>query len=350
MRALTVIPKQKNSLATAQMPEPDPSLGDLLVEGIAVGVCGTDHELAEGLYGWAPTGSERLIIGHEGLGRVLEAPAGSGFAEGDLVVGIVRMPDPVPCGACAHGEWDMCRNGQYTEHGIKELHGFAAERWRVQSQHTVTLDPGLASVGMLLEPTTVVAKAWEQVDRVGGRGWFDPKSVLITGAGPIGLLGAMIGRQRGLDVHVLDRVTDGPKPDLVAALGATYHHESVDEVLRSVKPEIVIEGTGAVPVIQAAVQDTQPYTITVLTGISNPGTQTSIDLGALNRDLVLDNGAVVGSVNANRRHYEAGAAALAAADRDWLERLVTRRVPLEQFADAFSPRDDDVKVTLSLHN
>ncbi len=348
MRALTVIPKQKNSLATADMPEPDASLGDLLVEGIAVGVCGTDHELADGLYGWAPEGSERLIIGHEGLGRVVEAPDGSDFSDGDLVVSIVRMPDPVPCGACAHGEWDMCRNGKYTEHGIKELHGFAAERWRVQSKHTVRLDPSLASVGMLLEPTTVVAKAWEQVDRVGGRGWFDPKSVLITGAGPIGLLGAMIGTQRGLDVHVLDQVTDGPKPDLVTALGATYHSEPVDDVLHAVRPEIVIEGTGAVPVIKAALHDSSPYTITVLTGISNPGSQTTVDLGALNRDLVLDNGAVVGSVNANRRHYEAGAAALAGADRDWLERLVTRRVPLEQFSDAFAPKPDDVKVVLTL--
>ncbi len=341
---------QKNSLATADMPEPDDGLGDLLVEGIAVGVCGTDHELAEGLYGWAPEGSQRLIIGHEGLGRVLEAPDDSGFTTGDLVVGIVRMPDPVPCGACAHGEWDMCRNGRYTEHGIKQLHGFAAQRWRVQSRHTVRLDPGLRSVGMLLEPTTVVAKAWEQIDRVGGRGWFDPTSVLITGAGPIGLLGAMIGTQRGMDVHVLDRVTSGPKPELVSKLGATYHSEPVDDVLKAVKPEVVIEGTGAVPVIKAALQDSQPYTITVLTGISNPGKETSIDLGALNRDLVLDNGAVVGSVNANRRHYEAGAKALAAADRDWLEGLVTRRVPLERFADAFQPKDDDVKVVLALQD
>ncbi len=341
---------QKHSLATADMPEPDPGLGDLLVEGIAVGVCGTDHELAEGLYGWAPEGSQRLIIGHEGLGRVVEAPADSDFSAGDLVVGIVRMPDPVPCGACAHGEWDMCRNGQYTEHGIKQLHGFAAQRWRVQSRHTVRLDPGLRSVGMLLEPTTVVAKAWEQIDRVGGRGWFDPTSVLITGAGPIGLLGAMIGAQRGLDVHVLDRVTGGPKPDLVKKLGATYHSEPVDDVLKAVKPEVVIEGTGAVPVIKAALQDSQPYTITVLTGISNPGKETTIDLGALNRDIVLDNGAVVGSVNANRRHYEAGAEALAAADRDWLEGLVTRRVPLEQFTDAFEPQDDDVKVVLTLQD
>jgi len=348
MRALTVIPGKAGSLSVEDMPAPDEALGDVLVDGLAVGVCGTDHELSQGDYGWAPEGAERLIIGHESLGRVREAPQDSGFAAGDLIVGVVRMPDPVPCGACAHDEWDMCRNGQYTEHGIKQLHGFAAEQWRVRSAHAVKLDPALAEVGMLMEPTTIVAKAWEQVDRIGGRGWFDPRSVLITGAGPIGLLAAMIGAQRGLEVHVLDRVTAGPKPQLVADLGAAYHSESVEQAIKSVEPDVVIEGTGAMPVLSAVLANPKPYAITVLTGISDPGEQATLDLGTINRTAVLGNSAVVGSVNANLRHYQAAAEALAAADLDWLERLVTRRVPLEQFADAFAAEEDDVKVVLTI--
>ena len=96
MRALTVIPLQAGSAAVTDMPEPEPGPGELLVDGIALGVCGTDREIAGGEYGWAPAGSERLILGHESLGRVREAPEGSGFAAGDLVVGVVRRPDPVP--------------------------------------------------------------------------------------------------------------------------------------------------------------------------------------------------------------------------------------------------------------
>ena len=348
MRALTVAPGRKSSLAVVDMPEPDQLLGDVLVQGLALGVCGTDREIDQGLYGEAPAGSDRLILGHESLGRVNEAPEGSGFAAGDLIVGIVRMPDPEPCGACAAGEWDMCRNGRYTEHGIKALHGFGSEQWRVRSDHSVKLDPQLGDLGVLLEPTTVVAKAWEQVDRIGDRGWFEPRSVLVTGAGPIGLLGAMIGAQRGLDVHVLDRVEDGLKPALVRELGGTYHTGDAAEVMRTVRPDVVIEGTGAVPVIAGVLSENVPYGIVVLTGISSPGVADGFDLGAVNRDLVLDNGAVVGSVNANLRHYEAGAAALAQADRDWLARLITRRVPLEDFAAAFAPQDDDVKVVLTL--
>ncbi|WP_446663602.1 glucose 1-dehydrogenase [Flexivirga sp. B27] len=348
MRALTVIPGESGSLAVQDMPDPDPALGDVLVDGLAVGVCGTDHELADGDYGWAPEGSQRLILGHESLGRVLEAPEGSGFAAGDLIVGVVRMPDPQPCGACAHGEWDMCRNGEYTEHGIKSLHGFAAEQWRVHAEHAVKLDPALESVGMLMEPTTIVAKAWEQVDHIGGRAWFEPESVLITGAGPIGLLAAMIGAARGLDVHVLDRVTDGPKPQLVKDLGGTYHTDAVDKVIEQVEPDVIIEGTGATPVVNAALANPKPYAITVLTGISDPGETETVDLGTVNRSAVLGNAAIVGSVNANLRHYEAAAKALAAADLQWLERLVTRRVPLEQFADAFTPQPDDVKIVLTI--
>ncbi|GGB34456.1 threonine dehydrogenase [Flexivirga endophytica] len=348
MRALTVIPGRSDSLAVEDMPAPDTALGDVLVDGVAVGVCGTDHELSQGDYGWAPEGSERLILGHESLGRVREAPDGSGFAAGDLIVGVVRMPDPKPCGACAHGEWDMCRNGEYTEHGIKSLHGFAAEQWRVRSEHAVKLDQALESVGMLMEPTTVVAKAWEQVDRIGGRAWFEPKSVLITGAGPIGLLAAMIGAQRGLDVHVLDRVNDGPKPQLVEDLGARYHSEPADKVIDEIQPDVIIEGTGATPVVNAVLANPKPYAITILTGISDPGETETVDLGTINRTAVLGNSAVAGSVNANLRHYEAAAEALAAADLGWLERLVTRRVPLEKFAEAFTPQDDDVKVVLTL--
>src|SRR4051795_8934956 len=100
MRALTVIPLQAGSVAVVDMPDPEPGPGDLLVDGIALGVCGTDREIIAGDYGWAPPGSGRLIPGHEWRGRVAEAPAGSGFERGDLVVGVVRRPDPEPCPAC----------------------------------------------------------------------------------------------------------------------------------------------------------------------------------------------------------------------------------------------------------
>ncbi|AEG44187.1 threonine dehydrogenase-like Zn-dependent dehydrogenase [Isoptericola variabilis J7] len=348
MRALTVVPGQAGSLAVTDVPDVEAGPGELLVDGLAVGICGTDAEIAAGEYGSAPPGRERLVLGHESLGRVARAPAGSGFAPGDLVVGVVRRPDPVPCGACARGEWDMCRNGRYTEHGIKDVDGFASERWVIEADRAVRLDPALADVGMLLEPTSVVAKAWEQVDAVGGRAWFEPRTALVTGAGPIGLLAALIGVQRGLDVHVLDRHAEGRKPDLVGALGATYHTEDLATVSDAVQPEVLIEATGAPPVITAALTATRPYGVTVLTGVTTPGRTVPLDVGAANREIVLENDAIVGSVNANMGHYEAAADVLARADLDWLRGLVTRRLPLERALEAFDDGSDDVKVVVEL--
>ena len=329
-----------------EAPEPDVRDGPLLVEAVAIGVCGTDVEILSGSYGWAPPGRERLVIGHESNGRVIAAPANGELAAGDLVVGIVRRPDPVPCAYCAAGEWDMCRNGRYTERGIKERDGYGSERFRLEPEFAVKVDEALGILGVLLEPASIVAKAWDHAERIGRRSAaWSPRTALVTGAGPIGLLAALMGRQRGLAVHVFDRVVTGPKPNLVADLGATYHAGDIG-VLGDFEPDIVLECTGATSVIADAVTRTAPSGIVCLAGVSSGSHAISLDLADINRRMVLENDAIFGSVNANRGHYEMAAAALAQADHAWLSRLITRRVPLENFTDAFARQGDDVKVII----
>jgi threonine dehydrogenase-like Zn-dependent dehydrogenase len=346
MRAITVIPMQPGSVRVDEIGEVRPGSSDLLIEGLAMGVCGTDLEIVRGLYGWAPPGRERLILGHESLGRVLEAPPASGFQRGDLVVGIVRRPDPVPCAHCAVQQWDMCNNGLYTERGIKSLDGYGAQRYALESAFAIKLDSSLARVGVLLEPTSVLAKAWDHIDRIGARVRWEPKRALVVGAGPIGLLAALLGRQRGLEVHVLDRVATGPKPSLVAALGAHYHLGKIAD--SGPPPEVIVECTGVPQLVLDAIQHLGPDGVLCLTGVSPSGPKIGIDAGAINRELVLENGAVFGSVNANRRHYEAAAEALRRADKGWLEGLITRRVSLSDLGQAFERQRDDVKVVIDL--
>src|SRR5262244_1806933 len=269
MKAITVEPKKAGSAQLENVSEPDLRSGSVLVEAIAVGVCGTDVEIATGKYGWAPPGEPRLILGHESLGRVLDPGSNSPLEKGDLVVGIVRRPDPVPCPNCAVGEWDMCRNGQYTGRGIKQIDGFMSERWRIDPEYVIKVDRSLGILGVLLEPTTVVAKAWEQVIAVGRRAFWEPRTVLVTGAGPIGLLAALLGRQRGLEVHVLDRVESGPKPDLVRALGATYHAGTVATV--GFQPDVIVECTGVGQVIVDSMQAVAPGGVVCLTGVGSGG-------------------------------------------------------------------------------
>ncbi len=346
MRAITTIPLRAGSVRVDDLAEVRPGRDELLVQGLAMGVCGTDADIVGGAYGWAPPGRERLILGHESLGRVLEAPAGSGFARGDLVVGIVRRPDPVPCVHCAVGEWDLCNNGRYTERGIKSLDGYGAERYALEAAFAIKLDPELATVGVLLEPTSVVAKAWDHIDLIGRRGRWEPKVALVVGAGPIGLLAALLGRQRGLEVHVFDRETAGPKPSLVAALGAHYHVGQIADA--GPPPDVALECTGVPRLIIDSIDRLGADGVLCLTGVSSAGPTIAIDAGAVNRRMVLENRVVFGSVNANRRHYEAAAAALRRAEATWLRGLITRRVGWSELAAAFERRHDDVKVVIDL--
>jgi threonine dehydrogenase-like Zn-dependent dehydrogenase len=346
MQALTVIPGQAGSSRIEEVAEPAAEDGAILVETLAVGVCGTDIEIIEGRYGWAPPGRDRLIIGHESVGRVVEAPKNSGLSPGDLIAAIVRRSDPVPCPNCAVGEWDMCRNGLYVERGIKQRDGYCSKRFRIEPEYSVRLAPDLKEVGVLVEPASVVAKAWEHIEKIARRARWEPSRVLVTGAGPIGLLAALMGTQRGLEVHVLDRLTEGPKPGLVRDLGANYHTGPVAEACRDT--DIVVECTGVGQIVFDAMQHTAAGGIVCLTGISSGSRDLRIDAAALNRVIVLENDVIFGTVNANRRHYEAAAMALMKADRRWLSRLISRRAALTRWSDVVQRRPTDVKTVIDL--
>jgi threonine dehydrogenase-like Zn-dependent dehydrogenase len=343
MKAITVEPRKPGTVRYEDFPEPDVREGSVLVEAIASAVCGTDVEIAEGKYGWAPPGKTRLVLGHESLGRVIDPGPNSSFKKGDLVAGLVRRPDPVPCPNCAVGESDMCRNGRYTERGIKEIHGFMSERWRIEPEYAIKVDPSLGILGVLLEPTTVITKALEQVLAVGQRAFWEPKTLLVTGAGPIGLLAAAVARLPGTEVHVLDRVESGPKPELVRALGAAYHTGSVLDL--GFEPDVVVECTGVGSVIAESIQKVGAGGVVCLTGVGSGGTapRATADIAAA---AVLKNNVIVGSVNANKRHWYRASERLARLDRNWLSRLITRFEKPENFKQALERKPDDIKVVI----
>jgi len=343
MQAITVKPMTPGSARLEDFPEPDEREGTVLVEAIAVGVCGTDVEIVEGKYGWAPPGKTSLVLGHESLGRVVDPGTSAALKKGDFVVGIVRRPDPVPCPNCAVGEWDMCRNGQYTERGIKEINGFMSERWRIEPHYAMKVDRSLGILGVLLEPTTVVTKAWEQVVAVGQRAFWEPRTVLVTGAGPIGLLAALLGKERGLDVHVLDMTDSGPKPQLVRSLGATYH-TAIAEI--GFEPDIVIECTGVGQVIADSIHAVAAGGVVCFTGVGGGGATGLQPIANAAARGVLKNNVLVGSVNANKRHWYKAGEALARADRTWLAQLVSRRERPENFARALARTPEDIKVVI----
>ena len=345
MKAMSVVPGQLRSGLTAELPDPPPAEGSVLAEGLLVGICGTDAEILRG-QGHPPDGQPRLVLGHESLGRVLAAPAGAPVRPGDLVVGVVRRPDPEPCPACAAGQWDFCVNGRYTERGIKGLDGYGATRWRVDPAFAVKVPDLLGDLGVLTEPGSVVAKAWEQIEAISARGPRPGRVALVLGAGPIGMLASLLGVQRGYQVHVFDQVTDGPKPALVAALGATYHHGPIADV--DLRPDIIVECTGAGELVAELAGRVAQAGVICLIGISSEQCARRLDLNRIGASMVLHNSVIFGTVSAARRHYEQAVLALARADASWLSALISRRVPLTTWQHVLTREPGDVKVIVDL--
>lgn len=349
-RAVTLIPGTAGSARLDQVAVESPAAGQALVRVRAVGICGTDAEILAGLYGAAPPGHSRLVPGHESLLEVVAtADNDPAWPAGQLAVAIVRQPCPERCPPCAAGRWDYCRTGHYREHGIKEVDGFLREYAVIDTASLIPLPNALAQSGVLVEPLSVVEKAVGEAYRVQSRLPWNPQRALVTGAGPIGLLATWVLASKGLEVWTVDRVApDSPKAQLVTAVGAHYLADDVTP-LESVAGDgfdLALEATGYAPLLFRAQATLRPDGILVLTGVTGGHRTIEVDANLLNRELVLENHTLLGSVNAAREHYLAAVNDLAAWHRRYGDlplRLITRRLPLERFADALEKTPETVK-------
>jgi threonine dehydrogenase-like Zn-dependent dehydrogenase len=285
--------------------------------------------MVAGRYGEAEPGRDRLVIGHEMVGRVVAAPDNSGLRVDDLVAGLVRRSDALPCASCVDGCWDQCESSRPVDAGISYQDGFAAELCRADAQYWVPVESQLGLCAALTEPTAVVAKAWERALRA--REDSGPCRVAVTGGGVVGLLAALVGASHGFDVRVVDKATDGRLPALVEALGVGYRTGDLSNAVHDV--DVVLECTGA-PEVVAGVLSGGRNQVVCLAGLTS-GSRTLGGTG-------LHNMVVLGSVSAGRRHYIEAARILYQADRDWLGRLV-RPVSLESWSLALQPSVDGRK-------
>lgn len=350
MRALVVRPPAAG-VALSDVPPPSLPAGGVRVGVVECGVCGTDHDIVDGKYGRAPTDSPYLILGHENLGRVTEVASGvSGFSVGDWVVATVRRG----CGRCRFcrtNRSDFCETGLFTERGIGGAPGYMAEEYAEVPEYLVRVPPNLASVAVLLEPLSVVEKATFQGQRVLDRKEPTPgeaktgnPSALVAGTGAIGMLASFVLRVRGYDVVAVDRHDDTTTAgQLLSEVGATHTNVAAGwESLSDRHFDLVIEATGSVALDFTLVDRLGPNGVLVLTGIPDAATPpTNVAGGALFRDVVLGNQAIVGSVNANRTYFESGLRDLTVFEQRWpgaVGRMISRRVPLERFAEVFGSR------------
>jgi threonine dehydrogenase-like Zn-dependent dehydrogenase len=349
--ALVTTPGQAATTQVAEVADPRAHERQVLVRTLEVGVCGTDREIAEGLFGVPPPGAERLILGHELLG-VVERD-GNGFARGDLVTAVVRRSCG-HCMPCASGAPDACATGDYFERGITRLDGFACELFAEDPAALVGVPRSLGRLGVLAEPASICARALRHAHAIGARQPWEPTRALVVGAGAIGTLATLLLRLEDHDVWTADRRPAGTaQAALFETIGARYVHTAQTPLA-----DLATELGGFDLIVQAAGDAQRSLDVigllrrggvACLLGIDGHAHRVAVDGPVIGVDMVLQNRAVFGSVNANRLDWLAAIATLDAAHKRWpqaLEDCVGLRVPLERYEEAFSFAG--VKATLQL--
>ena len=341
MLGLLTTPGEADATDVGEVPAPRPGPGEVLLRTLEVGVCGTDREISAGMFGVAPEGRDRLVLGHELLGVVEQD--GHGFAKGDLVAATVRRSCG-RCDACAEGSPDACHTGDYAERGITRLDGFASELAVESAEHLVAIPRSLGRVGVLAEPGSVCARAIRHARAVAGRQPARSARALVVGPGAIGMLTTYFLRLDGFDVWVAGRSDRGtPKAQLAEACGATYvstRETPLTELSGETKGfDVVVEAAGDAQVMLDTLAVLRRNGVAVLLGVDGRAREVSIDGRILGVDAILQNRALLGSVNAHASDWVAAVDLLDRARQRWpdaVDAFIGLRVPVDRFDEAFA--------------
>jgi threonine dehydrogenase-like Zn-dependent dehydrogenase len=344
VQALVTQPGHTHTTHIEDLPAVKAREGEVLVRTLEVGVCGTDREISEGLFGVAPEGESLLVLGHEAL-AVVERD-GYGFTRGELVTATVRRS----CGhciACVEGYPDSCLSGDYSERGITRLHGYDRELVAEDPNQLIAIPKSLGRTGVLAEPASICERALRHARTIGGRQPWQLERALVIGAGAIGLLMTYLLRLADVEVWT---VSLEPENELVEQSGARYASTRDNDLPELGKFDLVIEAAGNAQTMAKTLGLLRRSGVACLLGI-DPRVQTvELDGRVLGLDTILENRVLFGSVNAHREDWLAAVTDLDRARERWpeaLEQFVTLRVPLDRFSEAFQHRAGKATLVLS---
>lgn len=348
MKAMIITPKVKGTLRQIDVPVPRPGAREALVRVVRLGMDGTDKEIGNGLYGEAPKGSGYLIIGHESFGVVENVGAQvKGIKPGDHVVATVRRPDN--CVNCKKGESDMCTKGDYTERGIKGAHGYLSEYYKEDASNLVKIPSEIYDEAVMLEPFSIVEKAVTQISSIQKRMIWNPKNAIVLGTGAMGIFGAILLRQQGLDVVSVDRTGRDPVRDRIfKEFGVEHVNATADgawSALESEGADVVLELTGNSAVVDKAISLQKINGVSCLLSVTGGSYLKQLDIERWNYNMVLGNRLVFGSVNSNKSHFVKGVKDMLSIEREHpgiLPKMITTRLKLDRFKsyDALHKKGD----------
>jgi threonine dehydrogenase-like Zn-dependent dehydrogenase len=338
MKAVAVTPGQKNSVHLTDVPRPKvadiPGGKGVLVRVLKVGVDATDREINDALYGNAPTGDSHLVIGHESFGMIEEVgPNVKRVKPGDYVTATVRRP-----GGSIYdliGTNDMTSEETYYERGINLRHGFLTEYFVDEEEYIVRVPKGLKHLHVLMEPMSCAAKAIHQAYEAQRRmRVWRPQRAFVMGVGQIGLLTALILRLRGIEVFSFARSKRGTlNSQIVEGIEARYISLSetpLDKATQEIgKADLIVDATGSSHMAFDAMRSLGHNGVVVWTSITGADRKHEVPSDKINIDWVLGNKLLLGSVNANREHFEMGIRDLALGEMMFpgvIQRILTNPV------------------------
>jgi L-iditol 2-dehydrogenase len=298
-----------------------PALGDadVLVRVAAVGVCGSDmHYFAAGRNG-PNVLRQPTVLGHEASGVVVAAGPRARIRVGTRVA----VEPALGCGRCAtclQGAYNVCPDG--TCLGSPPTHGTMTEYLVVPDRAAHPLPDAIDTVvGAVIEPLAVAVWAVRRA-RVG-----IGHRVLVTGAGPIGLLVAQVARAAGAVEVVVTDVNDH-RLAVAAELGTTQTiNTGATPLAEDLRVDRVLECTGVPAVLWTAIRAVRPRGRVTAVGQAAPSVD-GLPLGHLQRY-------EIDLVTAFRyAHAYPTAIALAASGAVAVDRIVTGRFGLDRAAEA----------------
>jgi len=360
-------------ITALEIPEPEIETGNQAkVEIIEAALDGTDRAIIKNKLIDPPLGEDKLVLGHEAVGRVIQV--GSDIKRlkvGDIVVPTARRGCN-QCSSCLHGMSDMCSTGLYKERGIHKLHGFFTEYIVEEDEYLVLVPEGIKHLAVLTEPLSIGEKALEQIQHVQARlpwacshpdhrfeepGWGGCKKALVVGAGPLGFLAAALLVVEGVETYVaVNRGEDSIKVKYLKEMRA-HVIDSRDSDMKKVIDQtgtldVIIEATGAAQLAMDLVGGLGRNGIYVFTGIPRGSRQVCLDGDMLLRQIVRYNQVIIGSVNSNHTHFESALKHLGSMQETFgpvIDKVITDRFPMDDFKEAFSLKDPDmIKVVLEI--
>lgn len=324
-----------------------------LFRTLATGIDGTDEETAQKRGLVLPKGARDLVLGHEAVAEVIETSRGSALRTGSHVVPLVRQGCG-SCKECRHGAVDLCASPDFTEHGIRGLHGFMQDLWTDHEDHVVPVSKALSPWAVLVEPLSIIVKGWEQSARIQSRlPWFQktvfrPERALVVGAGSLAAMAALLLHHHGVPTTALDRHGDDAASSKLWRRLSVAHVASgsrAEAALRKPGFDLILETTGVPKVFAETTRLLASNGVMVLFGIpARPRGRSQLPSEVLTR-LVVQNQVVFGSVNSNRAHFEEAIRILTKVRRQGaslFDLVVTHRFSPDDAKLAFATSDESV--------